>query len=91
MNSFTHFLLISLVSVSSLTPLLSQNRIDREDPATILKIASEDGRKPEQVIQLSNQVLALLSKVDKPELVAKAYQLLGKSNYDLNQNKFLYS
>ncbi|NOU16736.1 MAG: tetratricopeptide repeat protein [Bacteroidales bacterium] len=85
MNKFTYFLLLFFISVSSLTPLLSQNRIDREDPATILKIASEDGRKPEQVIQLSNQVLALLSKVDKPDLVAKAYQLLGKSNRDLNQ------
>ncbi len=85
MNKFTYFLLLLFISVSSITPLLSQNRVDREDPATLLKIASEDGRKPEQVIQLSNQVLALISKVDKPDLVAKAYQLLGKSNHDLNQ------
>ncbi|NVO10233.1 MAG: tetratricopeptide repeat protein [Bacteroidales bacterium] len=85
MNNFTRFLLICFTSISFASPLLSQNRIDQANPATLLRVASESGCKPERVIKISNQALALLSKINKPDLVARAYQLLGESNRDLNR------
>ena len=89
MGRLSIVLLTFLIPIYTCLPILvqgqnQQNSLDK-DPSVILKAASAFGLKPEQVIELSNQALTLLSNSDRPDLIAQSYILLGKANYSLNK------
>jgi len=89
MNGFFRFSLLCLISIYSYGSLFGQNQgsqdVIKDQPAAILRNAAKKNLTPERVIQLSNQALTLLSNTDRYELVAQAYQLLGRSYVAQNQ------
>ena len=89
MNRIFLFLLVFTPSTILSNRIYPQNQLKQEvcvnDPGAMLILAEAINQKPDQVIQLSTQALTLLSADDRQDLMAKAYQLIGRSYYEKNQ------